>query len=443
MNSIFRRIFRTALLLLLPLLILGVFSPGIRAQETDLEPGDSLLTDSEDPGFDEQPEQKKPIFEGRIDLNLIARGINNKARFNPDNEIMELNGTRQTVETLLSLSDYPDEERVWRWLLKVHGYRLFESESISTEDKDETRIDELFVDWSSENWFASLGKRRNSWGPALAFNPVNVVVPPRDPLRPDQQTEGQPLFLVNFSSDSIALDLLLTRDYDREWFGRYARWGGRFALILEGMDVAVYYFDGESDENDVAYNTMTGFSYSGNFLNDSVLYLELATFSRNTRNYYTESGSVVTRDENVGKGVIGSNTTLDGNTSLLVEVYHNTAGYSAEEREAYFNTVDSVVLPVPDYTRFGILDDFQFSEMNRNYLLVSYRQSDILDKLTLVIQLLGAEDGSSVSELECDYNLSDFYKLSVNTKYYGGDENSEFGNYYVKSELTIGISASI
>ncbi len=413
----------------------------IHAQETDPDSDETFLLESEDPGFSDEMETG-PDTKGKLDLSIVNRNINQEARYNPDNEILELQELQQTIESSISLSDTLNESESLGWLIKLYGYRLYESDNQDDDEPNEFRLDELFVDWSAGDWFLSLGKRRTSWGPALAFNPVNVVVPPRDPLSPDQQTEGHPVVLINYATDLATLEMIATRDYDREGYGQYARWGARFALILDEMDVGLYYFDGEPFEDDSEYSRLLGFSYSGNFLNDSTLYLEAASFSQNERNYYDESGEIFNRDETVYKVVLGSNTTIDGNTSILIEYYYNSAGYDEEERKNYFEKVDAILDPYPDITQFGVFDDFRFSEMNRNYLLISFRKSDIMEKLEIVLQLLAAEDGSSITEFEGDYNLSDYNKIFTNLKLYSGNEDSEFGNFQTTTELCIGLNAS-
>ncbi|MBU2512340.1 capsule assembly Wzi family protein [bacterium] len=431
-------------ILFLPLtfiLILVIATSLLFAGEVQTEEEEAFLTESEDPGFEENI-IRGPAMKGKIDLSLLVRTINKEARYNPNNELLDLKESRQTLESSLTLSDYLNNSESLRWLTKLYGYRLFESDLEEGEDSDEFRFDELFVDWSARNWFLSLGKRRLNWGPALAFNPVNVVVPPRNPLSPDQQTEGHPLFLISYSTDLITMELIATRNYDREWYGQYSRWGTRFALVLDEMDFGLYCFNGEQYEDGSEYAQLLGVSYSGNFLSDSTLYLEAASFSQNERNYYDKSGELIIKKETVYKAAIGSNTTIDGNTSILFEYYYNSAGYNEEERKNYFKKVDSILTPYPDTTQFGVFDDFQFSEMNRNYLLISFRKSDIWEKLEIVLQLLAAEDGSSIAEFEGDYNLSDYYKILTSLKAHNGDQNSEFGNSQTTAELKLGLSAS-
>lgn len=435
--------FFSVLIFILSNLWIGFSATFVLAQET-LEDADNELTGpiEEDLLTYEEVEPTKPLVEGTHELKFIGRQININARMNPDNKILDLQENRQTITSLLSISDFPDQERKWRWLAKLYGVRLYESKSQSTTDTSELRLDEAFIDGAFQNWFLSLGKRRNSWGPALAFNPVNVVVPPRDPLNPNQQTEGQPAVFVNYATDRIAFDLILTRDYDREWYGRYARWGGRFSIIMDESDAGFYYFDGEASEANEPYPRLFGFSFSSNFLADSTIYIEAANFSENVRNYYRVNGTTEKKEEPVSKVVLGSNTTLDGNTSLLFELYFNSAGYDKEERKNYFESVDAVLNPFPNISKFGVFNDYQFSEMNRSYFLISYRKSDILDQFNFALQILAAADSSSIVEIQGDYNMSDYYKLITTLRHYSGDKNSEFGNSTTTTEAEFGIKLS-
>lgn len=433
----------TAFLLICGLLaFLNLQAGSLNAQTLATDPDGLELTAEEVEIVPTEEGDGEPIVEGTMKGSVIKRQLNAESRLNPDNTILDLNETRQTIEATVSVSDYLDQDEAWRWLFKTYGYQLYESENSSTTDDDLMRIEELYLDWKSTALFASLGKRRISWGPALAFNPVNVVVPPRDPLNPDQQTEGQPMFLVNLVYESIVLDLILTRDYDRDWFSRYSRWGARFAIILEESDFNFFYFDGEANQEDVPYSRMAGISFSSNLFADSTLYLEAASFSENERNYYQSDGNLIAKDEMVYKAVIGSNTILDGNTSLLVEIYHNSAGYTEAERQNYWKTVDAVVSPVFNQTKAFVLSDYDFAELNRNYFLISYRQSDILDRMEVVLQLLGAEDGSAINEVELSYNLTDYYQFMLKLRHASGDEESEFGNATVRTQAELSLSAS-
>lgn len=371
-----------------------------------------------------------------------SRQVNDKNRLNPDNKIQDLESSKRMIELDLGISDSIDHQESIRWLFKGYGFSQYEKGATRDLSSDRLIINELFLDWTTDNWFVSLGKRRNSWGPALAFNPVNVIVPARDPLDPDNQAEGHPMLWVNYADDTFTLDLIFTRDYDRNGYGKYQRWGGRLNALLGEWDIGAYYYDGEKNEDNVKYNTMIGFSLSGNFLSNATLYVETAVFAENRRNYYSTSNQTFRKNETVVKTAAGSMITLDGNTSVTLEIYQNNAGYSPDERENYFKAVDSALTSFPDTTEFGIFNDFQFSEMNPRYLLLTFRKTEIWEKYSYSIQGMMAEDSSVTTEIEGVANLSDFYKLTALFQQYVGDDNSEFGNNPVLSQFKLILSAS-
>ncbi len=417
------------------------FSFSLVSGQENQEPYENSI--EADPEIDEDnSESKKPSFSGNFELTQTFVSVNESSRLNPDNSILDLPDSSGELEVNLELSDYFDKSENYKWLIKTFGYRLFEKDNNLNSQAEIFRIDEFYCDWSGEYFFLSVGKRRNSWGPALAFNPVNAVVPERDPLSPDQQTEGHPMFLVNYSDDLFTCDLILTKDYDSDFNGNYLRWGGKIGMVFSEYDCALYYYDGEEDENNLSFNTMYGLSFSGNFFSDSVFYIESALFSENRKNYYNDSLTVENRDEKVIKTAIGTNITLSGTSSLIIEYYHNTQGYSNRERENYFKTVDTIVSPVPDVSKFSVFDDFEFSAMNQNYILLSYRKTEILDKIEINVQSLIAEDSSFLSEFSTGINLSDFYKLNLDLKYLSGDKNSCFGNNNKNIELSVNISGN-
>ncbi len=421
------------------------YRPAILATGGDLSGEEEVVEAADDWAEDTDEENntgRQPSLEVRFQATQEASEVNTSSRLNPDGQLLDIEPSKRTIELDLGLSDYLDEEGAFRWMFKGYGSAIYEKGAEEDQSSDRLRIDELFLDGSAGDWFISAGKRRNSWGPALAFNPVNAVVPPRDPLNPDDQREGQPMLWLNYADDIVTLDLIMTRNTDRNWYGEYLRWGSRLSFLMGAWEIGFFYFDGEEYKDNTEYNTMTGLSLSGNFLDNATLYLEAARYSQNPRNYYLESGLTDNRKEVVVKTAAGSMITLDGNTALMIEIYHNSGGYTSIERENYFKAVDSALDPFPDPTKLGVFNDFQFSEMNRNYLLVSFRKSEIWEKYSYNLQCMMAEDGSATSEIQGAVNLSDYYKLSSSIIRYSGDENSEFGNNLVSSQLELVISAS-
>ncbi|MBT3227218.1 MAG: hypothetical protein HN580_20730 [Deltaproteobacteria bacterium] len=437
----------TLFLIILSLFLIPYAMPPVLAQEKSVtEAQEQDEEQALDDDLDQESELQKPQIEGRFQFKQIGQVVNEDTRINPENETWDLKESHRTINIYAQISDYFDDEETVRWLFKGYGYSKYESGQENSQDDDLLRIDELYLDGAFGNWFVNVGKRRITWGTTSVFNPVNVVVPPRNPLVPDPQTEGHPMLLVNYGGDLINFDLILTKTYDRDWYGQYQRWGARLNLLFDDFDIGLYYFDGEPYANNSRYSRMAAVSYSSNFLQDATLYVELASFSENYRFYFNDNGVPEVKDERIFRGAIGSVITLDGSASILVEVFHNGSSYTRKEREFYFNAVDTNLSVIRsesllnDYQKW-VLGQYQIWQMNQNYLLLTYSKS-FWEKYSTSFNVIVAEDSSAITTASGSYSISDYYLLDASLRDYSGDENSEFGNYYVSSVLTLSLSSS-
>ncbi|MBU3915250.1 hypothetical protein KKA14_06915, partial [bacterium] len=438
----------TIYFLIVPLLI-SVSLPSMRvlaeesadteiSEQSQEEAEETVQTSEEEKDKEHEEEtSQKPKVEGKFQVRQISQTVNYDSQVNPDNETLDIKESKRTISVYAQISDYLDEKKSIRWMFKTYGYSLYEENNNENEDEDLIRIDELFVDWAFGNWFVSVGKRRNTWGTTSAFNPINVVVPPKNPLIPDPQTEGHPIFLINYANDRVSFDLIYTMDYDRDWFGKHYRWGGRFNVLFDDIDIGFYYFDGDPyDKGEVdyilsteKYSQLAGFSYSSNFTDDATLYVEIASFSQNGRFYYTESGAVESREESVIRAALGSVITLDNDASILLEVYHNGSGYTKEERKNYYakltNIRDSLFYTSEQKEGLIALQLFnnQIWAMNQNYLLFTYSKS-FWEKYSAGLSIIAAEDSSTISTLSGSYNITDYFMFEASLRGYSGEEDS-------------------
>jgi hypothetical protein len=366
----------------------------------------------------------------------FRNGINDASRINPGNRIVELKDNTGALETRMTLSDHFDEQQTGRWLFL--GYTSTSSEREPDGAlKSQTRIDELFTDWKYRNWFASVGKRRINWGHAQGFNPVNVVAPPRDPLNPGYETEGRPMAWFS-RAGSISTDIILTRNYDKNWASDQNRWGMRLGVSASESDYAIYYFDGAPYVDGRPYDRMLGASFSVNAMPGLTLYMELADFLRNYRNYYDAAGTVQLQDGSYFQGVAGSSVDLGGKSSLFVEYFYNGQGYTDSLRNNYLLAADTRLAMGGDWALTG---DFIALSMNQGYLLVGYKK-EYRENYNLNLSVLVAGDRSSSTRVEASYAISDYYELRASYLHNAGDRDSEFGNSPYAGLLEIGFNAS-
>ncbi len=381
------------------------------------------------------PEDSETFSPLRTTVNLTFSGsgqfLNDDSRLNPENTIQNIEEGEGAFETNLSVSDYVNAQDTLRWYFQAYGYYSSETNG-QNERVNVTRIDEVFTDWKGRNFFFSVGKRRINWGHALAFNPVNVIVPPRDPMNPNQESEGQPAAWLGYSRDAGSLNLYYTRDFDKDWNSDLNRWGARLDMFVGAFDVSLYYFDGQSYQDDRAYERLFGTSFSTNLLAGVTLYSEIAGFGHNYRNYYDSLGTAGLKDDVYIQGVIGSFVMLDpesflsffsGDAGLTLEAYYNDGGYSKSERENYFDALDQSLAT----GKFSVLSDYQMLGMNQFYGLFSYRNS-FKERYSAELTGLMAQDASFSLQSQVTYNLSDYYSITAKYIHNQGGGSTEFGN---------------
>ena len=395
-------------------------------------------------GGGQTPAEDKPVREARrlearseLFLKGYAADVNNSSRVNPGNRYQLLDTRSALAEMRLTASDTFDERKSLRWLFKGYASQSSERAADGTL-RSEVRVDELFTDWKGESLFASLGKRRVNWGHAQGFNPVNVVAPPRDPLNPSYQTEGRPMLWLSGGGAPGTADVILTRNYDRNWSSDTNRWGLKWGYSGGKGDYALYYFDGEPYPDGREYERMLGASFSVEATAGMTVYLEAARFAENNRNYYAPDLASFRKHGGYTQAVIGSLFDLGNKSSLFIEYFHNGQGDTRDERRNYLQAADQRLAGSYDA---AFAADFVAFGMNRNYLLAGYRK-EYREKWNFSLSVLGAEDRSTSTRTELTYALSDYYELRSSYVYNTGNRDSEFGNNPYHGLFEVGIKAS-
>lgn len=375
--------------------------------------------------------------EGSMFLKGVYNDLNQDSRINPGNRAMQLDKQRQIFEARLALNQHIDEAQQWRWLLKGFASNASYIDQYGMQNQG-GRVDELFVDWKGAGWFANLGKRRINWGHAQGFNPVNVVVPPRDPTNPSRETEGQPMLWVNKASGADSVDVIATRNYKRNYASDQNRMGIKLSHAGAKSDYALYYFDGAHYRDGRAYERMLGGSFSADVYPGVTAYMEAAHFADNYRNYYDASGASILKNGAYWQTVAGSTLNLGGKRSIGVEYFRNGQGYSKAERLNYFRVAD--LQPVGSLAA-GIARDYKVAWMNRDYFLLSY-QDEWRERYTLNVSALVAGDRSHLLRVQGNYAITDYYELRIVLLRNQGKRDSEFGNNPVSNALELWLGAN-
>jgi hypothetical protein len=379
--------------------------------------------------------QRTPAWTFSAFMHADSATLNEKSRLNPGNAVFQARDKGTYLETRFNASDTFGGDRQGKWQLKTYTTSSSTSPSVAGIH---SHVDELYVDWKAPNWFATLGKRRVNWGHALAFNPVNVIAPARNPLDPSFATEGQPLGWVSFSGRTV-LDLLVTQAAaSNAYSGDRPRWGARWSLTGEEKDFALYAFDGGAYPDGRGFPRMLGASFSMNVMPGLTLYGELANFSKNYRRYYSPAGTVFGKAGSVTQAAAGSQLDLGGKSSAFAEVFLNGAGYSTQERASYLQALD---LALASGSVGTTISDFVPLSLNRHYLLLGYKK-EYREKYSGSINVLLARDGSFSNRFEAAYTVSDYVEVKASLSQDGGGRGTEFGNSPYRKLLQFQLIAS-
>ena len=393
---------------------------------------------TKDQATPEEPHRAARIkTEGSVFLKRVYNDLNQGSRINPANRVMQLDKQRQIFEARLTINQHLDDAQQWRWLFKGFASNASYIDQYGMTNQG-GRVDELFVDWKGEGWFANLGKRRINWGHAQGFNPVNVVVPPRDPTNPSRETEGQPMLWVNRTSGAQAVDVIATRNYDRNYASDQNRWGVKLSHAAAKSDYALYYFDGARYRDGRAYERMLGGSFSADVYPGITVYMEAAHFGNNYRSYYDSTGANAAKNGAYWQTVAGSTLNLGGKRSIGVEYFRNDQGYSKAERLNYFQAAD---LQLAGSLPTGISNDYRATWMNRDFLLMRY-QDEWREHYTVDMSVLAAADRSYSLRAQGNYAITDYYELRLVLLRNQGTRDSEFGNNPVNNALELWLGAN-
>lgn len=81
-------------------------------------------------------------------------------------------------------------------------------------------LSEAYADWAAQDHFRLLvGKKRIVWGAGLAFNPTDVLNPPKDPTDPTSQRAGAWLAEAEWSFEKVALSFVGAGKVTRQFAG--------------------------------------------------------------------------------------------------------------------------------------------------------------------------------------------------------------------------------
>ncbi|MBI5609099.1 MAG: hypothetical protein HY902_09475 [Deltaproteobacteria bacterium] len=299
----------------------------------------------------------------------------------------------------------------------------------------------------------TLGKKRVLWGPGLAWNPTDLLNPPKDPTDPTLQRAGAWLARLELPMDSWSLSLVgaakTTRQFagipsglvwypdnqpagetrdDRPHFALAAR---LYALVAETDLNAMFYLT-QLYNDTFEYKPRLGLTASHVFWNALEVHAEVLGQLGSSRTYVDgdcvsslgkamvcfSSGKPVARtsladDDGIRvKALAGARYQFGENAAISAEYFYNAEGYNAEQfgnfvtAASYRQQAAKAGVPIDVISKtFGSMmpsagdpgspQKFAFEPLRRHYLFLTYMHPQLADDFTInTVVILGLADGS-------------------------------------------------
>jgi hypothetical protein len=314
---------------------------------------------------------------------------------------------------------------------------------------------ELYLSLSPKPWLNVLvGKKRITWGAGFAFNPTDLVNPPKDPTDPNFQRAGNWLARVELPFEKFTVSALFAPQalYTQSGlpyaFMRYPGYApatgtdirdetthyllaGRLYALLANTDLNLIYYFSNAYQDDFRNKSRLGLSLSRYFFTDYELHVE-ALLTRGSAKSFPVHDCVGDPASCVGAPFLTSKTDstalypriiagtrrMFADESLLsIEYYYQRDGYSDQELadavalQAYAKLAPS--MSSAD-TGSALPQRYAFDPMRRHYLIVSYSKPRIADDWTVnAVLIAGLRDLSGLFSPSVVWNAREWLNLGL------------------------------
>jgi hypothetical protein len=320
---------------------------------------------------------------------------------------------------------------------------------------------ELYLTYSPKPWLNFLiGKKRIVWGSGLAFNPTDLVNPPKDPTDPNFQRAGQWLARVELPFEKFTISALFapqalyqnsgipyalmkypdcavpgcTAPPDDSYHYLLA---ARVYMLLYNTDVNLFYYFSNKYNDQFENTSRVGASFSRYFFTDYELHAE-ALFQVGSAKLYPDhlcaaGGScnltTALAPTKLHDGVlyprvlVGGRTQFRDESSLSIEYFYQSDGYSEVEFEDVLrlltkaqqaNVPASLTSTTSGGSSGALPQRFTFDPLRRHYLIASYTKPKIKDDWTIAVTLIaGLTDLSGTVSPTVSWNTREWLSLSL------------------------------
>ncbi len=335
---------------------------------------------------------------------------------------------------------FTDLSLFWQQAFYVHG-----GDRDLPAARPQVVVAEAYVDAPLQDHFRLLvGKKRIVWGAGLAFNPTDIVNPPKDPTDPTFQRAGAWLAQAEWGYEKVAVSVVVAGAVTRQYAGlptalifhpaqeAYEVTRGwvpdtrddeahlavmaRLYLLLADTDVNLIYGYTNLYNDAFRKKSKVGFSLSRVLGNlevhaEGLLYTGAARLEANAdcveapmacaaQGVPVVSRPAVDAEWMNARVIVGGRYQFEDSSFLAAEYYFNGEGHDA----ARYGDLARLAVSQPmvaqqllqGATDPGTPQKFAFEPLRRHYAVVQYQKPQVFDDFTLGLSaLIGLEDLST------------------------------------------------
>ena len=308
-----------------------------------------------------------------------------------------------------------------------------------------------------ENWFVSYGRENLQWGPSYLLSPSNPFFRDNGQSNPREEVRGMD-FVRTVWVMNPAWTLSLIDNVGKGAQVSLYQYEPTYAMKLDYTALRKYAsLIGSYTENDRFHlGGFGGWTISDGLMLYTEGSLSAGTIALYPRKKYDPSFDLefiemmaAKKDSSSLEAIwlLGGAYTFESGRTVNVEYVFNSAGYSREEAELYYqyrrvaSRFYDYPYPVGDLAKQALRQtlDPKLRLLRQNYLMLQYQETQIWEKLNVMIRYtINLDDASSQLIPILGYDLGDHTQLFlIGNQNFGGTE-TEFGSF-VEYDVTLGI----
>ncbi|MGZ3457529.1 MAG: hypothetical protein ACXU86_03385 [Archangium sp.] len=347
--------------------------------------------------------------------------------------------------------------------LSAEGQEVSVAEKEASAAKPLVSLNELYVSHEVVPQLHLLaGKKRVIWGSGMAYNPTDLINPPKDPTDPNFQRAGAYMVRVEVPLEKYAFTLLASPAVLKQQNGLpqallvYPKWdhqddelhyvvAARAYALVADADLNLMLFHSNLYGDGFQDKTRLGFSFSRYFFTDYELHVEGLVGFGSARRYpvgacledrASAMGCVARHDaffstarldeQKLRPRVLAGTRYQFGDESLLsVEYLYQADGLTPDEFQHYVNALslarvaqsfglDPSAVDPRGSVDPGLPQKFSFEPLGRHYAFLSYQKPKIHDDFTFnVVVMANLQDLSGLITPSLSWSATEWMTLTL------------------------------